>query len=84
MQRQDSSQATSTLGNTPNLHMGSHTKGTDRDKVRHCAVPDNLRSEILFSRTFNIPNFEVKNHEHFLGRNRTLLSISHSPFFESI
>jgi len=26
MQRQDFSQATSTLGNTPNLHIGSYTK----------------------------------------------------------
>jgi len=27
MQRQNSSQATSTLGNTPNLNIGSYTKG---------------------------------------------------------
>jgi len=29
MQQQDSSQATSTLGNTPNLHIGSYPKGNN-------------------------------------------------------
>jgi len=34
MQRQHSSQATSTLGNTPNLNIGSYTKGNPyTDKV---------------------------------------------------
>ena len=74
MQRQDSSQATSTLSNTPNLPIGSYTKGntyigsSDRENYTSKYILDYGATFMTFARALHIFSHNTTVAADFLFR----------------